>query len=33
MSTATEVLSVVMLIVGIALAVTVLATLLRDLWH
>jgi hypothetical protein len=29
----TEALTVVMLVVGIALAVTVLATLLRDLWH
>ena len=33
MSAVTEVLSVVMLIVGIVLAFTVLATLLRDLWH
>ena len=33
MSAVTEVLSVVMLIVGIVLALTVLATLLRDLWH
>jgi hypothetical protein len=32
-STLTEVLSVVMLIIGIALALTVLASLLRDLWH
>jgi hypothetical protein len=32
-SAVTEVLSVVMLIVGIVLALTVLASLLRDLWH
>jgi hypothetical protein len=33
MTWVTEALTVVMLVVGIALAFTVLATLLRDLWH